>query len=126
MTNMTAETHEPSVNITLRPLEGCLVLDIEATQFTYPYTAVLKTEIQSLIEKGHRHFILNLASVQMVDSFGLATILSVLKVIREAKGNLALCGLNETVIRLVKITHLHNVLETWDSDTQAAYYLTHS
>lgn len=112
------------VEITDRNVDGCIVLDISATNFTYPQTAALKNYVAHLLADGHRYFVFNVTGVELVDSYGLATIISTLKTIQEHQGGLALYGLNEMFVRLVKVTHLDRVLEVWPSESQATYYLT--
>ena len=63
-------------------------------------------------------------ALNIVDSYGLATVVSTLKIIKDHHGNLALCGLNELFVRLVELTHLDRVLEVWDTEAQAIYYLS--
>ncbi len=100
-----------------------MVLDIQAENFTYPQTAVLKQHVARLLEAGHRAFVLNVAGVRLVDSYGLATIVSVFKMIRDNKGMIALYGLNDMFTYLVEVTHLDRVLEIWPSEAQATYFL---
>ncbi len=111
------------VRITDRPGEGCTILDISAENFTYPQTASLKNYVAHLLEAGERNFVLNVSEVRIVDSYGLATIVSVLKNVKEHGGGIALCGLNDMFNHLVKVTHLDRVLEIWPSEAQAAYCL---
>lgn len=119
-----ANLDERAIQVSVRALDQCMVLDLHGQQFTYPHTAVLKNTVSSLIEEGKQFFVINLADIQMVDSFGLATILSVLKMAKTVNGNIALCGVNDAVENLVKLTHLQRVLDIWPSESQAAYYLT--
>ncbi|MEZ4573675.1 MAG: STAS domain-containing protein [Vampirovibrionales bacterium] len=114
--NATTETQ--AIRIEARPLEACIVLDLHGDQFTYPYTSSLKTHVETLIEQGHSKFVLNFSDIKMVDSFGLATILSAMKLARAAGGNLALCGVSEAVEKLVKLTHLERVLDIWPIESQ--------
>ncbi len=112
------------VEITDRNVDGCVVLDIKAENFTYPQTVVLKSHVSRLIDVGNHYFVLNATAIKLIDSYGLATIISVFKMIKEAEGALALYGLNEMFTHLVKVTHLNNVLEIWSSEAQATYYLS--
>lgn len=113
-----------AVEIGIRETEGCAILDIMAENFTYPHTAVLKTYMDSLLTDGYRLFVFNCSQIDMIDSFGLATIISSLKMIREQGGQLALCNVNSLFADLVTLTHLNRVLEIWSSENQAAYYLS--
>jgi anti-anti-sigma factor len=112
-----------TIKITERELDGCIIMDIRAESFTYPQTSILKTRIAELLDNGHRLFVLNCTEVQLADSYGLATIVSSLKMIKEHSGFMAMCGLNDMFNRLVELTHLDKVLEIWPSEAQATYYL---
>jgi anti-sigma B factor antagonist len=114
---------DTTVYISDRQVDGCTVLDIRAENFTYPQSVALKNYVAHLIEQGEKFFVLNVNEVHLVDSYGLATIISVLKMTQERGGAIALYGLNETFTKLVKVTHLDRVLETWPSEAQATYYL---
>jgi anti-sigma B factor antagonist len=102
-----------------RFLPECVVVDIEDDKFGYPKTLVLKSHIAKLLTEGHRHVVLNLGRVEMLDSFGIAVLISLLKLCKECKGNLTLYGLNEQVSRLMELTHMDRVLEIWESEGQA-------
>jgi anti-anti-sigma factor len=112
------------VEITHREVEGCAVLDIKAENFTYPQTVALKNYVGHLLEAGHKNFIYNCAGIGLVDSYGLATIISTLKMIKERGGALALYSLNDMFSRLVEVTHLDRALEIWPSEAQAIYYIS--
>lgn len=102
-----------------RFLPECVVVDIADDKFGYPKTLVLKSHIAKLLEEGHRHLVLNLGQVDMLDSFGIAVLISLLKLCKECQGNLTLYGLNEQVSRLMELTHMDRVLDIWESEGQA-------
>ncbi len=113
-----------TVDVKGRQVDDCVVLDITAENFTYPQTAILKTCVQKLLDQGARLFVLNVEAIGVIDSYGLATVVSVLKMVKESHGGLALCGLNDVFARLVELTQLGSVLEIWPSESQAVYYLS--
>ncbi len=102
-----------------RFLSECVVIDIADDKFGYPKTLVLKSHVSKLLTEGHRHVVLNLDNVEMLDSFGIAVLISLLKLCKEQKGNLTLYGLNPQVARLMELTHMDRVLEIWESEAQA-------
>lgn len=112
------------IEISVRTVESCIVLDVDAQHFTYPDSGKFKNEVVHLLEKGHQWFVINCVAINIVDSYGLATILAAYKAIQEKGGNLALYGLNGMFEKLVKVTHLDKVLEIWPSEAQAVYYLS--
>lgn len=102
-----------------RFLPECVIVDISDDHFGYPKTLVLKSHITHLLTAGHRHIVLNLGSVDMLDSFGLAVLISLLKLCKENKGNLTLYGMNQQITRLIELTHMDRVLDIWETEGQA-------
>jgi anti-sigma B factor antagonist len=102
-----------------RFLSGCVVVNIVDDKFGYPKTLILKSHVTKLLTEGHRHIVLNLAQVETLDSFGIAVLISLLKLCKEIKGSLTLYGLNDQVSRLMELTHMDRVLEIWESEEQA-------
>lgn len=102
-----------------RFLPDCVIVDIADDKFGYPKTLVLKSHVIHLLESGHRHVVLNLGKVEMLDSFGIAVLISLLKLCKECQGNLTLYGLNEQVNRLIELTHMDRVLDIWETEGQA-------
>lgn len=102
-----------------RFMEDCVIIDICDERFEYPKTLVLKNHALRLLQDGHNHLVLNLSEVDMLDSFGIAVIVSLLRFCQESKGNLTLYGLNDKVMRLIELTHMDRVLDVWPSETQA-------
>ncbi|MEB3245191.1 MAG: STAS domain-containing protein [Vampirovibrionales bacterium] len=102
-----------------REVDQCLILDIVEHQYDYAKIQLLKHQVAELIHQGHSRIVLNLEKVAMLDSFGIAAIISMLKQCQAAGGNLALFGLNEGVNRLMELTRLDRVLEIWPTEAQA-------
>lgn len=107
-----------------RFLPECVVVDIADDKFGYPKTLVLKNHVTHLLEKGHRHVVLNLAGVDMLDSFGIAVLISLLKLCKERSGNLTLYGLNDQATRLIELTRMDRVLDIWETEGQAVSRVT--
>lgn len=101
--------------------DGVVILDVVAAQFTYPQTALLKNQVSQLIQQGYRVFLVNCSGIEMVDSTGLASIVSTYKLATEVGGGLILFGANPLFEKLMKLTHLHHVLDVWSSEAQALY-----
>lgn len=104
-----------------RVVDDCVIIDLSDDKFHYPKTMVLKNHVMHLLQKGHKHLVLNLSDVAMLDSFGIAVIISLLKTCKAENGNLTLYGLNDTIVRLMEITKMDRVLDIWESETQAIH-----
>jgi anti-anti-sigma factor len=104
-----------------RAQDGFVVIDLIEGRFEYPKTLLLKQQVLQWVEDGHHHMVLNLKGVDFLDSFGLAVIISLLKAIKTKGGTLILCGLTESVQRLVELTKMDQVLDIWLTEGQAVY-----
>ena len=107
------------MEISDRVVNGCVIIDIQDDKFGYPKTMVLKNHVIHLLGRGHHHLVMNLSGVEALDSFGIAVLISILKLCRENNGNLTLFGLNEQVTRLMELTHMDRVLDIWETEGQA-------
>jgi anti-anti-sigma factor len=99
--------------------QDCLVIYLGIARFEAPKNDDFKNYAQQLLGQGHHWMVLDLSGVHYLDSFGLATIISLLKDCRKAQGDLVLCGLNDMGLRLMTITRLDKVLTVWQNEEDA-------
>ena len=84
-----------------------------------PDTYKIKEEVSNLLAKGHRKFLLNLDNVGYVNSTGIGIIASVFQSIGEAKGSMKICNANEKVSRVMMITKLLEVFDSYSQEKEA-------
>lgn len=77
-----------------------------------------KSTMVDFINKGASHIILDLSQVNFVDSSGLGSIVSILKTLGE-EGELVLCGINQTVMSLFKLTRLDRIFRIFPTADEA-------
>jgi anti-sigma B factor antagonist len=99
--------------------QGVFVATCDGTRLDASFAQVFFNSMRSAIEKGHTDIILDLSSVKFVDSTGLGAIVRCLKEINN-RGHLVLCGVNESVLSLLKMTHLDAVFLR--ADTRATSF----
>lgn len=109
-----------------RIIDDVAIIDIHDEKFEYPKTQVLKNYVMRLIQEGHHHLVLNLSSVTMLDSFGIAVFISILKYCKKEGGNLTMYGLNEQVMHLMELTRMDRVLDIWETEGQAVAHVKSS
>jgi CheY-like chemotaxis protein len=68
---------------------------------------------------GTKSVVLNLGAVQFVDSGGLGALVRIQRSLRTDRGDLKICELSESLFKVFQITHLHTVLEMYESEAQA-------
>ena len=69
---------------------------------------VFKQEVQQVVESGEKALVLDLESVQFMDSSGLGAMVSILKVIG-AGGKLVVCNPTRAVLSLFNLTRMDKI-----------------
>jgi anti-sigma B factor antagonist len=75
--------------------------------------------VKKLLEEGRREFVLNLADVPYVDSFGLGQLISVWTSIQSKGGQLILLRPRTYVQKLFQITKLNEVFQVSSEEAEA-------
>ena len=81
--------------------------------------AALRECINELLEEGHRAFVLNMANVPYVDSFGLGQLITVWTSVRNKGGHLILLRPTDHVQALFRITKLNTIFRISGEEAQA-------
>jgi len=77
----------------------------------------LKTKVGQKLDQGARNIVMDLSEVELLDSTGLGSLLSILKRI-PPDGRFVLSGCGPSVMELMKLTRLDRVLQFYpDTDT---------
>ncbi len=77
-----------------------------------------KELMTELIASGNTKIVLDLSKVEFIDSSGLGAIVSSLKRMG-GRGELVVCGLQETTMTLFKLTRMDRVFQIFDSEQPA-------
>ncbi len=89
-------------------IKNVFVVTCQGSRFDASFAQDFIKSMQYHIQKGHLDIILDLSSVEFVDSTGLGAIVRCLKEIN-GRGKLVLCGAKEMVLSLLQITRLDKV-----------------
>jgi len=106
------------LTITTKILSGVVFVDVSGRLCVLDDT--LRQYIDGLLEQGHRAFVLNLANVPYVDSFGLGQLITVWTTIRSKGGQLVLLRPRDHVQALLRITKLTTVFRISSEEKHAA------
>ena len=71
------------------------------------------------LNEGHHHFVLNLSSVDYIDSSGLGQLISIWTSIRNKNGHMTVLSPTKRVRRLFEITRLHTVFQIFENEADA-------
>lgn len=83
-------------------------------------SAAFKDVVRRLVDTGARHVVMDLERVGFVDSSGLGALISLLKAVRGAGGDLKLASLSGPVRTVLEVTRLVRVFETHETADGAA------
>ena len=107
-----------SGDVAILSLKGDLVSEAD--------TLKLKQKIHSLASDKMKHIVIDMSSVEYVNSSGLGAMISALTTMRSSGGDLRLAQLSEGVENLFVITKLVQVFGTYDTIERAiASYVAH-
>lgn len=96
------------MKINTKIIQKIFIVTCDGTRLDAAYAQKFFNSMQGFIKKGHMDIVLDLSSVEFVDSTGLGAIVLCLKEIN-GRGQFVLCGVNDMVLSLLKMTHLDSV-----------------
>jgi len=107
------------MQISERAVGDVVVLDVKGRITLGDGDEVLKDKVNSVVGKGQKKILLNLADVPYVDSAGLGEIVRTYTTVSRQGGSLKLLNLTKRISDLLAITKLLTVFETFDSEPEA-------
>ena len=105
------------VTITSRLVSGVVIVDV--TGRLCFLEVALRDQVNELLDEGHRDFVLNLAGVPYIDSFGLGQLVSIWTSIRSEGGELVFLRPTDHVQQLLELTKLNTVFHISGEEAQA-------
>jgi anti-sigma B factor antagonist len=111
-----------SLAITTRIISGVVILDMSGRLL--PSEGTLRVYIRQQLEAGYRSFVLNLADLPYIDSFGLGELVTMWTSIRTAGGESTLLRPTENIRKLLRITKLDSVFQISADEAGAVRSLT--
>ncbi|HEY9166053.1 MAG TPA: STAS domain-containing protein [Candidatus Kryptonia bacterium] len=98
---------------------GIALLEIEGNILGGPDAMSLNDEVHKLIEGGTRKFVLNMKSVEHINSSGLGILIASLNAVRQVGGDLKIANASLKVLDLLNITKLTQIFEPYKSVDEA-------
>ena len=77
-----------------------------------------KRNMQPILDANHK-MVLDMSPLQFVDSAGLGAILSCLRKLSAAEGDLKLCGLTKPVRAIFEISRMHRIFDIFPTRAEA-------
>jgi|SRR5579863_7384500 len=109
---MPIETKQIEPGIAVIAISGRLTLGKEIER--------LEAALNDLLAHGQRKFVLDLTSLDYVDSAGIGTFVSCLTAVRKSGGELRMAGVNARVQRLFKMTGVDHLMAVYPTVSEAA------
>ena len=79
--------------------------------FAVDEAAKFREDVNKMIGKGEKHFVLNFNNCSFIDSTGLGVLVGIYKKCKELNGSLKLNSINPKVMKLFKLTRLDKVFD---------------
>jgi len=105
-----------SLQLEVENKNNVLILKINSPRLDNTKAPELKTEFLRLIAEDSRNILINLKSVESIDSSGLGALLFGLRQVVATNGNLKLVDLQPRVMSLLKIAKLDRIFEIFDDE----------
>jgi len=106
-----------SLVIQQRKMSEVMVLDL--TGRLWILDLPLRDLMVGLLAESNRHFVLNLANVEYIDSSGLGQLITIWSSVRNKGGHMTVLNPTKRVQRLFEITRLNKVFEILENETEA-------
>ena len=106
-----------SLNVTSRILSGVVIVDVSG-RLCFLETSLIE-HVNELLDEGHLEFVLNLAGVPYMDSFGLGQLISIWTSVQGKGGRVVLLRPTDHVQQLLRISNLTTVFCISGEEAQA-------
>jgi len=100
-----------------RKISDVIILDLSGRLWILDLP--LRDLLIGLLSEGQRHFVLNLASVDYIDSSGLGQLITIWSSVRNKGGHMTVLNPTKRVQRLFEITRLNKVFEILENENEA-------
>ncbi|MCK6542126.1 STAS domain-containing protein [bacterium] len=94
---------------------GVVVLELKGNIMGGPDATQLNDEIHTRIKQGKKNFVVNMQSVDLINSSGLGILISNLTTVKNNGGDLRLTNLSPKIKQIFQITKLATVFKQYDS-----------
>lgn len=107
-----------NLKVNTRTVDGASIIDLQGEVDVYT-APELKQQIIDLLDSGSQRVIVNLQSVDYLDSTALGVLIGGLKRLRERNGSLDLICPNPRIKRIFEITGLDKIFDIYNTEEEA-------
>lgn len=107
------------MNLTTAHAQGVAVVRVGETRMMYPLLAEFSGAVASLIAAGDRRILIDMATVNYVDSATIGCFMDLYRQAQAAGGAIKLSGVQKRVQTMLTMTGAHNFLEIHADEASA-------
>lgn len=96
-----------------------IIFDLSGALEGGPDSFKIRDAVKEQLEAGNKHVLLNLDKVNFVNSTGIGIITAVYTSIKNAGGDMKLCNANDKISRVMMVTRLLDVFDSYYSEEDA-------
>ena len=108
-----------ALKITDREVDGVSVMALDGRIVLGEETNALREKVKGMLAEGKKKLVLNLANVNMIDSAGLGTLVSVHQSAHSQGASLRLCNLGSRTNELLQMTKVVTVFQVSNTEADA-------
>jgi anti-sigma B factor antagonist len=109
----------PTLRIVERVVDGVNILDMTGRLVLDEGDATFREHVTDLLARGQTQIVLNLKDVSYIDSAGVGVMVAKLLTVRRAGGDIKLLHLTPRSNRVMTITRLLTVFESFEEEQEA-------
>ena len=106
------------MQINIRNDEDVIILEI-AGKVDLHNAINIKNSVIQYVTGGRRKFVFSFKNVNYIDSTGIGVLLSCRTLIRSNRGQLRICGINDSIKKIFDLTKLTAIFKTFDEEQEA-------
>ncbi len=107
------------MNLTVDRTDGIAIVRVREARLMYPLLSEFSAAVTSLIAAGERKVIIDLTTVNYVDSATIGCFMDLYRQASAAGGSIKLSGVNKRVETMLTMTGAHNFLEIHSDEAGA-------
>ena len=107
------------MKIEIRTIDGVKILDCSGKITLGEGTMSIRNTVRDMVQGGAKKIVLNLAEISYIDSSGVGELVSTYTTVVNGGGKLKLLNLTNKIQKLLTITKLLTVFDTFDNEKSA-------
>ena len=107
------------MNLTTDRVDGIVIVRVREARLMYPLLSEFSSTVTALIAAGERKILIDLTTVNYVDSATIGCLMDLYRQTSAAGGALKLSGVNKRVETMLTMTGAHNFLDIHSDETSA-------